>query len=66
MSPANESPAGPEPTTAIFLPFFSAMTGVAASPLSRSKSAANRSRYPIATGAFFILLYIQRDSHCFS
>ena len=36
ISPANANPAGPEPITAILMPFFSAMTGTEICPLSRS------------------------------
>ena len=36
MSPAKESPAGPEPITAILMPFFSLISGTEICPLSRS------------------------------
>ena len=49
-SPAQVSPAGPEPTTATFLPLDSGLWG-AALTFSRYQSAANRSSRPMATGS---------------
>jgi len=44
MSPAKESPEGPEPITAILIPLLSSKSGTEICPLSLSKSAAKRSR----------------------
>ena len=48
------------------MPFLGAISGMAMLPLSRSKSAAKRSRYPIATAGSFIFRWIHLLSHCFS
>ncbi len=52
-SPARVKPAGPDPTTATFLPVEGAFSGMKTSPLSLSQSAANLSSLPTATGWSF-------------
>src|SRR3989304_9366725 len=63
-SAAAVSPAGPEPTTATFFPVGSPGAGIC-TPFLLSRSATNRSRYPIETDAPF-LLRIHACSHCVS
>ena len=52
-SPATVSPAGPAPTTATRLPVGAPIPGISTFPVTRSKSATNRSRRPMATGSPF-------------
>ncbi|MBA7612365.1 hypothetical protein ES703_19601 [subsurface metagenome] len=54
-SAAAVKPAGPEPTTATFLPVgLEDLGGLATPILARSQSATKRSRRPIAMGASFL------------
>ncbi len=64
-SPATVSPAGPAPTTATRFPVGGAAPGISTLPVTRSKSATNRSRRPMATGSPFFPR-TQGISHCSS
>ena len=67
-SPATVSPEGPEPMTATFFPgFLSATAGTPPAPLFFvHTSAANRSRYPMATGTVLFAHDALCRSHCSS
>ncbi len=66
MSPATVSPAGPLPTTAIFLPVGAAFVGISTLPVALSQSARNRSILPIPTdfvGSWWNLPTVQPSWH---
>ncbi len=62
-SPATVSPAGPAPMTAAFFPVGGGRGGIFREPLPRSKSAAKRSRLPMATEIPVAFLSVQTSSH---
>ena len=64
-SPAHDSPAGPPPTIATFSPEGGLGVGGGRVLFWSSQSAANRSRYPTATGFCFTPI-IHTFSHCSS